>query len=70
MEDKSEIRKNINILALDNLIITYQNALDDKELDLSREERELAILIISEAKLMLSDMEESQVTNQIPRPKW
>ena len=48
MEDKREIRKNITILALDNLIQNYTNALEDKDMDppLSNEERELSELII------------------------
>ena len=33
MEDKREIRKNITILALDNLIQNYTNALEDKDMD-------------------------------------
>ena len=54
MEDKREIRKNITILALDNLIQNYTNALEDKDMDppLSNEERELSELIIKEAKEM------------------
>ena len=58
MEDKREIRKNITILALDNLIQNYTNALEDKDMDppLSNEERELSELIIKEAKEMLTEM--------------
>lgn len=57
MEDKREIRKNITILALDNLIQNYTNALEDKDMDppLSNEERELSELIIKEAKEMLTE---------------
>ena len=61
--DKYEIRKNIIIIALDNLINTYTEVLDL----LNEEEKELASLIIKEAKEMLSDQE---IPNPIPRPKW
>lgn len=61
--DKYEIRKNIIIIALDNLVNTYTNALEF----LNEEEKELASLIIEEAKEMLSDQE---IPNPIPRPKW
>lgn len=69
-KEKLAIRKNIRILALDNLINTYTDALEDKELNLESDERELAINIIHEAKEMLSE-ETQEVNNQvIPRPKW
>lgn len=61
--DKYEIRKNIIIIALDNLINTYTDALEF----LNEEEKELASLIIEEAKEMLLDQE---IPNPIPRPKW
>ena len=61
--DKYEIRKNIIIIALDNLINTYTEVLEN----LNEEEKELASLIIEEVKEMLSDQE---IPNPIPRPKW
>lgn len=61
--DKYEIRKNIIIIALDNLVNTYTDALKF----LNEEEKELASLIIEEAKEMLSDQ---KIPNTIPRPKW
>lgn len=61
--DKYEIRKNIIIIALDNLVNTYTDALEF----LNEEEKELASLIIEEIKEMLSDQE---IPNPIPRPKW
>ena len=70
MEDKREIRKNITILALDNLIQNYTNALEDKDMDppLSNEERELSELIFKEAREMLTEM---AIENKpIPRPSW
>ena len=69
-KEKLAIRKNIRILALDNLINTYTDALEDKELNLESDERELAINIINEAKEMLSE-ETQEVSNSIiQRPKW
>lgn len=70
MEDKREIRKNITILALDNLIQNYTNALEDKDMDppLSNEERELSEFLIKEAREMLTEM---AIENKpIPRPSW
>jgi hypothetical protein len=61
--DKYEIRRNIIIIALDNLVNTYTDALEF----LNEEEKELASLIIEEVKEMLSDQE---IPNPIPRPKW
>ena len=69
-QERLAIRKNIRMLALDNLINTYTDALEDKQLNLGPDERELAIDIINEARLMLSE-ETQEVNNQvIPRPKW
>ena len=69
-QERLAIRKNIRILALDNLINTYTDALEDKQLNLGPDERELAIDIINEARLVLSE-ETQEVNNQvIPRPKW
>ena len=69
-KEKLAIRKNIRILALDNLINTYTDALDDKELNLGSDERELVINIINEAKEMLSE-ETQEVSNSIiQRPQW
>lgn len=69
-KEKLAVRKNIRILALDNLINTYTDALDDKELNLGSDERELAINIINEAKEMLSE-ETQEVSNSIiQRPQW
>lgn len=61
--DKYEIRKNIIIIALDNLVNTYTDALEF----LNEEDKKLASLIIEEAKEMLSDQ---KIPNPIPRPKW
>lgn len=69
-KEKLAIRKNIRILALDNLINTYTDALDDKELNLGSDERELAINIVYEAKEMLSEEIQEVVNPVIQRPKW
>lgn len=69
-KEKLAIRKNIRILALDNLINTYADALEDKELNLESDERELAINIIHEAKEMLSEEIQEVVNPVIQRPKW
>lgn len=69
-KEKLAIRKNIRILALDNLINTYTDALEDKELNLESDERELAINIIHEAKEMLSEEIQEVVNSVIQRPKW
>lgn len=69
-KEKLAIRKNIRILALDNLINTYTDALEDKELNLESDERELAINIIHEAKEMLSEEIQKVVNPVIQRPKW
>lgn len=69
-KEKLAIRKNIRILALDNLINTYTDALDDKELNLGSDERELAINIINEAKEMLSEETQEVFNSIIQRPQW
>ena len=69
-KEKLAIRKNIRILALDNLINTYTDVLEDKELNLESDERELAINIIHEAKEMLSEEIQEVVNPVIQRPKW
>lgn len=69
-KEKLAIRKNIRILALDNLINTYTDALEDKELNLESDERELAINILYEANEMLSEEIQEVVNSVIQRPKW
>lgn len=70
MEDKKGIRKNIIILALDNLIQSYTNALEDDNIDppLSNEEREISELIIKEAMEMLTEIANENL--HIQRPIW
>lgn len=68
--EQLEIRKNIRILALDNLINTYTDALEDKQLNLGPDERELALDIIHEARIMLSEEAQGVVNSVIQRPKW
>lgn len=69
MEDKLVIRESIIIIALDNLIRDYSEALETNIL--GPDERELAIQIINESKLMLQEKsQDPKFSNQIPRPKW
>ena len=68
-KEKLAIRKNIRILVLDNLINTYTDVLEDKELNLESDERELVINIIHEAKEMLSEEIQEVVNPVIQRPK-
>lgn len=69
-KEQLTIRKNIRILALDNLINTYTDALEDKQLNLEPDERELALDIINEARIMLSEETQEVVNPVIQRPKW
>ena len=69
-KEQLAIRKNIRILALDNLINTYTDALEDKQLNLGPDERELALDIINEARIMLSEETQKVVNPVIQRPKW
>lgn len=65
-----QTRKHIIVIALDNLISDYQNALEDKELNLNQEEREFAINMISNTREILSE-EIQEVDNPVtPRPQW
>ena len=69
-KEQLAIRKNIRILALDNLINTYTDALEDTQLNLEPDERELALDIINEARIMLSEETQEVVNPVIQRPKW
>lgn len=69
-KEQLAIRKNIRILALDNLINTYTDALEDKQLNLGPDERELALDIINEARIMLSEETQEVLNPVIQRPKW
>lgn len=64
MVTKEEIRKNIQIIALNNLIEDYTSFL---EVCKNPSERELTENIISEAKEMIL---EYQSQSQIKRPQW
>lgn len=65
MVTKEEIRKNIQIIALNNLIEDYTSFL---EVCKNPSERELIENIISEAKEMILEYLEYQ--SQIKRPQW
>lgn len=67
MEDKEDIRKNIIIIALDSLISTYSNELEDEDSDLDQEEIELIGYIIEEAKSILLEYQKEKI---IGRPQW
>lgn len=62
MED--EIKNYVIMLALDNLIESYTNALE--ELELTPQEREFAQRLISTARQILDSM----YNPQIPKPQW
>lgn len=62
MVTKEEIRKNIQIIALNNLIEDYTSFL---EICKNPPERELTENIISEAKEMILEYQ-----SQIKRPQW
>lgn len=62
MVTKEEIRRNIIIIALNNLIDDYSRFLETCEND---PDRELAKNIISEAKEMILEYQ-----SQIKRPQW
>lgn len=67
MEDKEDIRKNIIIIALDSLISTYSNEIEDEDSDLDQEEIELIGYIIEEAKSILLEYQKEKI---IGRPQW
>lgn len=64
---KKEIRKSIQILALNNLIEDYSEFLETKENLLTEEEKELAYNIINEATEMIQEFDNSK---SIRRPTW
>lgn len=64
MVTKEEIRRNIIIIALNNLIEDYSEFLETCN-NQPNEDRELAENILSEAKEMISEYQP-----QIKRPKW
>lgn len=64
MITKEEIRKNIQIIALNNLIEDYTSFLE-LEVCENPQERELIENIISEAKEMILEYQ-----SQIKRPQW
>lgn len=67
MEDKEDIKNNIIIIALDNLISTYSNELENEDSDLTSEEIELMGYIIEEAKSILFEYQKEKI---IRRPQW
>lgn len=69
MITKEEIRKNIQIIALNNLIEDYTSFLEVCE---NPQERELIENIISEAENIISEAKEIilEYQSQIKRPQW
>lgn len=69
MVTKEEIRKNIQIIALNNLIEDYTSFL---EVCKNPSEKELAENIISEAENIISEAKEMilEYQSQIKRPQW
>lgn len=65
-----QIRRNIILIALDNLIQDYHNALEDKELTLGPDERELALNIIEEAEKIFNEESQEVDNHIIQRPQW
>ena len=67
--DKEELRRNLTILALNNLIQDYSFALEDK--DLTQEEREFIYSCIIESQSYLDDlMKLVDPSETISKPKW
>lgn len=63
-----EIKESILILALENLIYSQESILEDKEITLSEEEKEISdILIKLSMELLLEYLKEDQ---PMSKPKW
>lgn len=62
-----DIRNNIIVLALDNLIKSYSIALEEKETTLNEEDKEYAHYIVDSAALILGEYA-NKVNNQ--KPQW
>lgn len=65
-----DIKKNVQLLALNLLIASYSEALENKELNLDSESREFIITLISIAREMVSELDQPVQQPVIPRPKW
>lgn len=66
---KEDIRKYIQIIALDNLINTLEEALENEIID--PDSRELAIQIINESRNILSEYSQDiEPETKIKRPVW
>lgn len=66
-----ETKRNIIILALDNLINTYSIALEDKETCQNNEDLQLIQFMIDKAKEVLFEMsQEPEVDKPINKPIW
>lgn len=64
---KEDIKNNIIILALDNLVKDYSIALDDSESTLNKEDREAMQFIVDSAALILGEYANKVIH---PKPEW
>lgn len=64
---KEDIKNNIIILALDNLIKDYSIALDDSESTLNKEDIEAMQFIVDSAALILGEYANKVIH---PKPEW
>lgn len=64
---KEDIKNNIIILALDNLVKDYSIALDDSESTLNKEDREAMQFIVDSAAMILGEYAHKVIH---PKPEW
>lgn len=67
MPMEEDIKNNIIILALDNLVKDYSIALDDSESALNNEDREAMQFIVDSAALILGEYANKVIH---PKPEW
>lgn len=67
MPMKEDIKNNIIILALDNLVRNYSIALDDSESTLNNEDKEAIQFIVDSAALLLGEYANKVIH---PKPEW
>ena len=67
MPMKEDIKNNIIILALDNLVKDYSIALEDKESTLNNEDKEAIQFIVDSAALLLGEYAKQVIH---PNPEW
>lgn len=62
-----DLKNNIIILALDNLIANYSIALEDKETTLEKDEKDLMQFIVESCHLILSEYSSKLINT---KPEW